>query len=227
VIVPFFAVGTMERIDEYGQVPTALTLAKMMSATPLAAHGPTQFVIFDIHALATQHFFGDSIQVRLKSCIPLLHDALVKLPDVDKVVIGFPDEGARKRFKGKLDAFGEPIVCIKKREGDVRKITIQEGEPAGRHVVLVDDLVQSGSTLMEAAKALRAAGAARVSAYVTHAVFPKEAWRRFLPPEDGTRPVIETFYITNSVPTVASQLVGVAPFEILSIAGTIEDILGV
>jgi adenine/guanine phosphoribosyltransferase-like PRPP-binding protein len=41
------------------------------------------------------------------------------------------------------------IVCAKVREGDNRIVRIKEGDPAGRHVVIVDDLVQSGGTLIE------------------------------------------------------------------------------
>lgn len=41
------------------------------------------------------------------------------------------------------------IVCAKVREGDQRIVRLKEGEPKGRHVVIVDDLVQSGGTLIE------------------------------------------------------------------------------
>jgi len=41
------------------------------------------------------------------------------------------------------------VVCIKVREGDQRFVKIKEGNPDGRHVVIVDDLVQSGGTLIE------------------------------------------------------------------------------
>ena len=41
------------------------------------------------------------------------------------------------------------IICAKVREGDQRIVRLKEGEPNGRHVVIVDDLVQSGGTLIE------------------------------------------------------------------------------
>lgn len=41
------------------------------------------------------------------------------------------------------------IICAKVREGDQRIVRIKEGDPSGRHVVIVDDLVQSGGTLIE------------------------------------------------------------------------------
>ena len=53
-----------------------------------------------------------------------------------------------------------------------------EGDVRGRHVVIVDDLVQSGGTLIHCANAMRLAGAMAVSCYVTHAVFPNDSWRK-------------------------------------------------
>lgn len=242
VLVPYFPTATMERVTVIGEVATAKTLARMLSATPLAAHGPVQFSILDIHALAEQFYFGDSVHVRLKSCISLLHDRLLALPDAANVRIVFPDEGAFKRFHGKLDAFGDAIVCSKRREGTVRRVVVAEGDPAGRHCVIVDDLVQTGGTLLECAKTLRAGGASAVSAYVTHAVFPNDSWKRFVAPAAdatagaagdiaaATAPparVLDRFWVTNSIPTTAAKLAGVEPFEVLSIAPVIEDILGV
>ncbi len=118
VLVPFYSVGTMERVTtvrlfqccwrymhshrstQVGEIATAKTLARMLSATPMCTHGPTQFCVLDIHALQEQFYFSDSVGVRLKSCIPLLHDELLRRPDVANITIAFPDEGAFKRFKG-------------------------------------------------------------------------------------------------------------------------------
>lgn len=55
----------------------------------------------------------------------------------------------------------------------------QEGDCKGKDVIIVDDLVQTGGTLYECGQALRGYGARSISAYVTHAVFPGEAWKRF------------------------------------------------
>lgn len=166
------------------------------------------------------------MQIRLKSCISLLHDRLLRLEDAATVSIAFPDEGALKRFHGKLDIFGEPIVCVKRRDGDKRRIVISEGEPRGRHCVIVDDLVQTGGTLLECARALRDAGAASISAYVTHAVFPHDSWKKFMP-EEGKPALLKYFWITNSIPTTAEKVKGVNPFEVLSIVPIIEDVLGI
>jgi phosphoribosylpyrophosphate synthetase len=58
---------------------------------------------------------------------------------------------------------------------------------ADRHCLIVDDLVQSGGTLIECAAVLRKAGATKVSAYVTHAVFPNDSYKKFLDQPDGKK----------------------------------------
>ena len=67
VFVPYFAVGTMERVDSFGQIATAATMARLLSAIPLCATGPSSVVIYDIHALQEQFYFADAVLVQLKS----------------------------------------------------------------------------------------------------------------------------------------------------------------
>lgn len=135
------------------------------------------------------------------------------------ISVAFPDDGAAKRFGSKFAAY--PIViCHKIRDGDRRVlfrcfdialwhslrthfeqiVTVKEGDVVGRHVVIVDDLVQTGGTLIGAATSLKDAGldcvvyiwmnpittplffkgALRVSAYVTHGIFPNMSWKKFV-----------------------------------------------
>lgn len=224
VIVPYFPTGTMERVDVVGDVATASTLARMMSATPLVGGGPTQYVFLDIHALQEQFYFTDQVTVFLKSCVRLLLEALQALPaDGEPVCICFPDDGAFKRFHNKFPQFNT-VICHKLRlENDKRKVEIRDGAEfvEGAHCVIVDDLVKSGGTLMECAAALVKRGAAKVSCYCTHAVFPNQSYDKFL---HKSEPAIrfEKFWISDSIPTVADVLRDQAPFEVLSIAPLIS-----
>ena len=215
IVLPYYPTGTMERVDHDGQVATAATLARMLSHVPMTLSGPTQIVIFDIHALQERFYFSDQVIPRLESGVPLLRARLAQLQDV---AVAFPDEGAWKRFGHWFEGY-PMIVCHKTREGDRRRISLREGDPAGRHVVIVDDLVMSGGTLLESRRALCRAGAAVVSAYVTHGVFPGQAWKRFL--DAG----FAHFWLTDSVPRVAEQLAARPPFEVLSLDATIARLL--
>jgi len=232
VIVPYFSTGTMERVERPGQVATAATMARILSAVPSCPTGPSTIVIYDIHALQEQFYFSDAVLVQLKSAVYLLKQALATRPDRQTVSIAFPDDGAAKRFKHLVKDFPH-IVCIKVRDGDARKVIVKDGEAAGRHCVILDDLVQTGGTLIECAKALKEAGAAKVSCFVTHGVFPNESWRRFLS-QDGAPPLFEKVWITDSVPAtvaaVTSSVEGglaatLPPFEVLSLAPLIGNLI--
>jgi len=180
LVLPFFPTGTMERVEREGEVATAFTLARLLSNVPLSRGGPTSLVIFDIHALQERFFFGDAVLPLFESGIPLLLERLQKLPDHDNITIAYPDEGAHKRFHSSFKRAGYPeVICTKVRDGDARHVRIKEGDPSGRHVVIVDDLVQSGGTLIECHNMLATKGAAQVSAYATHGVFPNYSWQKF------------------------------------------------
>eukprot|EP00252_Welwitschia_mirabilis_P010521 TRINITY_DN2382_c0_g2_i1.p1 TRINITY_DN2382_c0_g2~~TRINITY_DN2382_c0_g2_i1.p1 ORF type:complete len:277 (+),score=41.03 TRINITY_DN2382_c0_g2_i1:120-950(+) len=148
LVLPFFPTGSSERMEEEGDVATAFTLARILSNIPISRGGPTSLVIFDIHALQERFYFGDNVLPYFESGIPLLKQRLRELPDSQDIVIAFPDDGAWKRFHKLLLDF-PMVVCTKVREGEKRFVRLKEGEPAGRHVVIVDDLVQSGGTLIE------------------------------------------------------------------------------
>jgi ribose-phosphate pyrophosphokinase len=215
VILPYFPTGTMERVDEEGQVATAMTLARMLSVIPPTKSGPAEVVIYDIHALQERFYFRDGVIPRLESGIPLLK---ARLQDMIRVAIAFPDEGAWKRFHRMFDGYPQ-ILCDKVRNGDMRVVTIKEGDPRDMNVVIVDDLVQTGGTLHACKDALFAARAATVSAYVTHGVFPKESWRTFVASD------FSHIWITDSCPLTAQAVRGKTPFEVLSLAPLIDPII--
>ncbi|XP_044491855.1 ribose-phosphate pyrophosphokinase 4 [Mangifera indica] len=225
LVLPFFPTGSFERMEEEGDVATAFTMARILSNIPISRGGPASLVIYDIHALQERFYFGDHVLPLFDTGIPLLKQRLVKLPDANNIVIAFPDDGAWKRFHKQLDHF-PMVVCTKVREGDKRIVRIKEGNPAGFHVVIVDDLVQSGGTLIECQKVLAANGAAKVSAYVTHGVFPKDSWERFtLKNNDNLEKAFSYFWITDSCPNTVKAIANRAPFEVLSLAGSIANAL--
>lgn len=215
LILPYFPVGTMERVDVEGEIATAATLARMLSKIPHSVGGPTQIVVYDIHAPQERFYFSDTVVPRLETAVPLLHR---RLRNVENVAVAFPDEGAVKRF-GKSFQDYETIICQKVRRGKERIVSIKEGDPSGKHVIIVDDLVMSGGTLRQCARALGDSGADRVSAYITHGVFPKDSWKTFL--DAGFAHI----WLTDSCPQTASVLEGRKPFEILSLADPVSKML--
>ena len=216
IILPYFP-GTMDRVEVKGQVATAMTLARQLSAVECKE---AELTIYDIHALHEFFYFRHPVVVRLESGIQLLKSALFSMPDADNVAVAFPDEGAYKRF-GRMFPEYSQVVCYKQRLGDKRKVKIVDGNPRGKHMVIVDDLVMTGGTILECAHALVAKGAAAVSAYVTHAVFPNKSY-------DDMKFPFANFWITDSYPETIKAMETISPlnkFEVLSLAPPIAKIL--
>jgi len=220
VILPYYPTGTMERVVREGQVATASTLARLFSNLPRVGK-PTRVMVYDLHTLQNRFYLSGNALATLHTAVPLLCNVM-KSKESKIDAIAFPDEGACKRFKTLFEAdFPDwPVVtCGKVRDGEKRIVTIQDGDPAGKHVVIVDDLVQTGGTLIECATAIKKAGALSVSAFVTHAVFPS-GWDRF---SKANGSPFDTFFITNSNPTVTDRLPKDDCFKVLDLFDVITN----
>jgi phosphoribosylpyrophosphate synthetase len=140
----------MERIDREGQIATAATMARCISAIPMGQSGPSKLLIYDIHALQERFYFGDRITVLCDSASELFKERLAKEHDRHIMTITFLGKGAYKRFGGFWHDY-EVVLCSKVRNGEKRSVNVLFGDCRGRHVVIVDDLVRSG-TLLECVK---------------------------------------------------------------------------
>lgn len=216
VILPYFPTGTMDRVAKKGEVVTAMTLARMLSAIPhCRGTGPAEIVIYDIHALQEQFFFSDNVVPRLETAIPLIIERIRRIPNV---AVAFPDDGARKRF-GHLFADFPQIICEKIRREQERIVRVKEGDPRGRSVVIVDDLGMTGGTQVACRHALVAAGAAQVSTYATHGVHPNGSWQQFTPD------LFDRVFITDSCPNTARDVADEKHIEVLSLAPLIAHVI--
>jgi hypothetical protein len=206
-------------------------------------------VMFDVHTLPNRFFFNTNAIADYHTALPLLTNMpMFKVVDY----VFFPDAGAQKRFGKYFEKLGKRTgYCQKTRgENDERVIRIVgDWDFEGKHVLLVDDLVRTGGTLANSAKAIRDAGAAWVGAFCTHAAGdPEQMSRKFawpmVPPEacsdaEGAAAQIEAataataslpkvldcFYVTDSVPTVTAHLPKDNVFCVLPLCGLLAEIL--
>lgn len=160
-----------------------------------------------------ERFLFDSFSVNLET-----HTALNHVRKIAKdTAIAFPDEGAEKRF-GKEFPDNEIIVLSKKRIGEKRVMTLKEGTPKGKEVLLVDDLIQSGGTLVKAAEYLRSLGAVSVSGYASHGVFPGDSHKKLVAS-------LDRLYVTDSIPENISRAKEIQNMKIISLRSDIERLI--
>ncbi len=218
VVIPYLGPATHERVDYDGMLATVEPLLKLISTSiPMTRSGPPR--IFDIHALQERFYTSDNIIMELMTAIPLLKDYLKeKYQHIESYpAIAFPDDGAYKRFKYMFGDGYKMVVCSKVRSADGgRSVKIKDmygwgPNPTYDNILIVDDLVQSGGTLIECSNALKTFGFKNVSAYVTHAVFPNNTWKRITPA------IFDEFIVTNTNPEVTDMLGSVKPFKVLNV----------
>lgn len=212
VIMPYFPVGTMERISKKWEIATAKYFADIMSHLPEGREGKTSIHTFDIHALV-ERFLFDSFKVNLET-----HTAMNLLWDIarDKVIV-FPDEGAEKRF-GNDFPDNEIIILSKKRQWKERIMELKQWDPAGKDLLLVDDLIQSWGTLIRAAEFLKRLGAKSIDAFATHWVFPVDSHKKL-------SLAVDNLYVTDSIPDNIGRAEAVDNMKILSLQTDIEKLI--
>jgi ribose-phosphate pyrophosphokinase len=112
-------------------------------------------------------------------------------------VVGCTDAGRAKWVQGLANDAGLPAAFVyKARQADGSlAVTGVNADVKGKHVLLYDDMVRTGGSLLQAAHAYRGAGAARITALVTHAVLPGDSLAKI-----AAAQVFDAVYCTDSLP---------------------------
>lgn len=192
-VMPYFGYARQDKKDK-PRVPIA---AKLM-ADLLTASGADRILTMDLHTLQIQGFFN--IPVDHLFAAPVLLDAIREM-GLDDLVIVSPDVGgvARARAIGKrLDA---SLAIIDKRRGGPNETEVLNvvGDVEGKNVLILDDIIDTAGTLVQAEAALREQGAKRTFAAAVHPVFSGPARERI----DASK--LETLFVTNTIPLDGSM----------------------
>ncbi len=168
-VMPYFGWARQDRKDK----PRVAIGAKMI-ANLLQSAGATRIMTMDLHADQIQGFFEKPVDHLYASTIFLPYIKELKLPNL---VIASPDMGGSKRayaYSKFLEC--DVVICYKQRE-KANVISVMEliGEVKGKHVVLVDDMVDTAGTLVKAADLMIERGALSVRAVATHAILSGDA----------------------------------------------------
>ncbi|MEW6303528.1 MAG: ribose-phosphate diphosphokinase [Verrucomicrobiota bacterium] len=178
LLMPYFGYATMERAVKPGEVVTAKTRARLFSSIPQAAYG-NRIVMVDLHAAGLPHYFEGGVRPVHLYAKPIIQK-LVRGFGGKRFVLASTDAGRAKWVESLAGELGVPAAFVYKRrlDGERTAITGVSASVKGRRVVIYDDMVRTGSSLLQAARAYREAGATAVFAVATHGIFPSEAWRK-------------------------------------------------
>lgn len=172
LVFPYLGYGRQDRKDK-PRVPLSAAVVYDM----LSRYGPDHIVALDVHAEQTLGFFSEKVVV------DHLFGSYVGIPYIREntpkpFVIASPDAGGAKRALAYANRLGQQNIAIftkfRPEPGKVGKVSIN-GHIRGQNVVFVDDMIDTGGTLIANAAAAKKAGAKNIYVFATHALFSKNA----------------------------------------------------
>ncbi|MDP8230415.1 MAG: ribose-phosphate pyrophosphokinase [Candidatus Gorgyraea atricola] len=189
-VLPYFGYARQDRKDQ----PRVPITAKLV-ANLLTTAGADRVLTVDLHAGQIQGFFDIPVDHLFAVNIFVKYFKQLKIKDI---TVASPDVGGIKMARGYAKRLGAPLAIVDKRrvsgeDTEVMNI-LGEEEVKGRHVLLVDDLVATAGSLVEAAGALKRAGAKDVYAAITHPVLSGPAIQRI------EKSAIKKLVVTNTIP---------------------------
>jgi len=178
LVVPYFGYSTMERAVKPGEVVTAKSRARLLSSIP-TAHAGNNIVMIDLHAAGLPYYLEGAIRAVHLYARPITLQAIRQLGGAS-FCLASPDAGRTKWVESLANDLGVPGAFILKRRlsGTHTEVTAINADVRGSAVVIYDDMIRSGGTLLKAAAAYLDAGATQVAAVATHGVFPGDALSR-------------------------------------------------
>ena len=213
-VVPYFGYARQDR-----KVGSRSPISAKLVANLITRAGVDRVMTLDLHAGQIQGFF-DIPTDNLYASPVMVRDIKERFGHA-KVMVVSPDVGGVVRARGLAKRINAPLAIVDKRreragESEVMNII---GDVEGYTCILVDDIVDSGGTLVNAADALMANGAKEVYAYITHGVLSGGAAARIA----GSK--LKELVITDSIlPTEA--VTKAANIRTLSIASLIAEAIG-
>jgi ribose-phosphate pyrophosphokinase len=204
-VLPYYGYARQDRKVS----PRAPITAKLV-ADLITAAGAHRVLTMDLHAGQIQGFFNIPVDHLFAAPVLLEH---IRTHYKDHLVIVSPDAGGVERAR----AFGKRLkanlaIIDKRRDSpNVAKVMNIIGEVQGLQAIILDDIVDTAGTLVEAATALASKGATRVIACCTHPVLSGPAVKRL------SQSVIEELVVTNTIP-LKSEAIENSKIKVLSIA---------
>lgn len=208
-VLPYYGYARQDRKDK----PRVPVSAKLVGDL-ISAAGAHRLLTVDLHAGQIQGFFN--IPVDHLFATPVILQYLQGL-NFDRVTVVSPDAGGVERARFYAKQLRANLAIIDKRrvqdnEAEVMNIV---GDVDGNDVVIVDDMIDTGGTIVRATEQLKAKGARRLLAAVTHPVLSGPAIRRLKESE------FEAVVVTNTIQVAEEKLI--PKIKVLSVAGLLGE----
>jgi len=207
VVLPYYGYSRQDRKAEPRVPITAKLVANLITAA-----GADRVLCTDLHAGQLQGYFDIPVDNLMASPVLLEY---FRRKGLDRPVVVSPDAGGVERARNFAKRLDASLAIIDKRRlaPNVAEIMNIIGDVEGRPAIILDDMIDTAGTLVQAASAVRAKGASHVFAAATHAILSGKARERI-----AVSP-LEEVVVTNTVPTVAAAGDKITVLSVASLLG--------
>ncbi len=208
-VVPYFGMARQDRKDK-PRVPIGAKLA----ANLISSAGATRIMTIDLHADQIQGFFEVPVDHLFGSTVFVKY---IESLNLKNLVIASPDIGGSKRANAYAKYFNsEIVICYKKRlvANQVEEMKII-GDVKEKDIILVDDMIDTGGTLVKASEMMKNKGANSIRAICTHPVLSGESYKNI------EKSVIEELIISDTLPIEEVN----PKIKVLTIANLFADVI--
>ena len=205
-VIPYFGYARQDR-----KVAPRTSISAKVVSNLITNAGANRIVTVDLHAGQIQGFFD--IPVDNLFTTPLFARYIKKKFKSKNLVCVSPDVGGVQRTRGLATKIKADLAIIDKRRPEPGKSQVMNiiGEVKGKNCIIVDDIIDSGGTIVNAVEALKKAGAIDVYVFITHAVLSGEAAEKI------KKSKIKKLIITDTIDNTA-KIKNNSKFEVISIA---------
>lgn len=213
-LIPYLGYQRQDHIFREGEAVSLEVIAEILTRV-----GMTELFSFDLHSPKIPEIF--SVPVSQLSALPLFAERIKKDFNLNEIVLVSPDMGGIRRIKQVSESLGNiPFATIEKNRdlanGEINDSGLT-GDVRGKVAIIVDDMISTGITIVEAANLLIENGAARVFTFATHAILARHADKILQESK------VERIVVSDTVDVPAHKLF--PKLEILSIAKIAADAL--
>ncbi|MDZ4712288.1 MAG: ribose-phosphate pyrophosphokinase [bacterium] len=206
-VIPYFGYARQDRKDQPRVAITAKLVANLITVA-----GADRVITMDLHASQLQGFFDIPVDHLYGSAVFMKKFRQMKIPNL---AVASPDVGGIKMARAYAKRLHADLILIDKRrpKPNVAEVMSIIGEVKGKNVLIIDDLIDTGGTFVNAVIALKDYGAKEIYGACTHAVFSGESVDRINSSPLNKLFISDTLPLTHKSPKV----------EIVSVSGLFAE----
>jgi ribose-phosphate pyrophosphokinase len=219
IFIPFYGYSTMERAVKSGEIVKAKTRAILLSSIPKPESG-IEIYMFDLHSEGIPYYFENNIKTFHIYAKPLIVEAALSLAANEPFVLASTDAGRAKWVESLAnDMHTTAAFILKRRINDsLTEVADISADVAGKIVIIYDDIIRTGGSLIKAAEAYSTKGAKKIFVIATHGVFCNNSLEKIF-----ASGYISAISVTDSHPN--AQAIKHPQVNVFSLASIIESVL--